>query len=100
VPKKTEPYKVGDRIQISLNGCILDAVIRAIPAHTDGLRLQVDFGNEQTALVTSGRWWKTVRVSIRERQPVNGLTTCFQSLRILVSPAWAARNRKWSNINW
>jgi hypothetical protein len=44
-------YKVGNRIHISLNNQILDAVIRAVVEQTDGLRLQVDFGNEQTALI-------------------------------------------------
>jgi hypothetical protein len=44
-------YKVGDHIQITLNNQILDAVIRAAVEHTDGLQLQVDFGNEQTALI-------------------------------------------------
>jgi hypothetical protein len=29
MPKKNEPYKVGDRVQISLNNQIMDAVIRA-----------------------------------------------------------------------
>jgi len=43
VPEKNKPYKVGDRIQISLNNQILDAVIRAVIEQTDGLRLQVDF---------------------------------------------------------
>jgi hypothetical protein len=46
---KNNQYKVGDHIQISLNNRILDAVIRAIVEQTGGLRLQVDFGNEQTA---------------------------------------------------
>ena len=56
---KTE-YKVGDRIQISLNNRILDAVIRAVLEHTDELRLQVDFGNEQTALIYE---WQIVKDS-------------------------------------
>ena len=47
---KKNVYKVGDRIQISLNNRILDAVIRAVIEQTDGLRLQVDFGHAQTAL--------------------------------------------------
>ena len=49
--EKKKQYKVGDRIQISLDNRILDAVIRAVVEQTDGLRLQVDFGNEQTALI-------------------------------------------------
>jgi hypothetical protein len=51
MPKKNEPYKAGDHIQISLNNQIKDAVIRAVIEQTDGLRLQVDFGHEQTALI-------------------------------------------------
>jgi hypothetical protein len=57
VAKKNE-YKVGDRIQISLNNQIMDAVIRAVIEHADGLRLQVDFGHEQTALIDE---WQVVK---------------------------------------
>ena len=41
----------------------LDAVIRAVVEHTDGLRLQVDFGNEQTALIHT---WQVVPVGSRK----------------------------------
>jgi hypothetical protein len=51
-------YKVGDHIQITLNNQILDAVIREVAEHTDGLRLRVDFGNEQTALIHD---WQVVK---------------------------------------
>lgn len=54
---KNEPYQVGDRIQISLNNRIVDAVIRAVVEQTDGLRLQ-DFGHEQTALIHE---WQVVK---------------------------------------
>ena len=57
MPKKNE-FKVGDHIQISLNNQIMDAVIRAVIEHTDGLRLQVDFGHEQTALIDE---WQVVK---------------------------------------
>ena len=57
MPSKRE-YKVGDHIQISLDNRILDAVIRAVMEHTDGLRLQVDFGHEQTALIYE---WQIVK---------------------------------------
>ena len=57
MPKKNE-FKVGDHIQISLNNQIMDAVIRAVIEHTDGLRLQVDFGHEQTALIHE---WQVVK---------------------------------------
>ena len=58
VPEKNKPYRVGDRIQISLNNQILDGVIRAVNEQTDGLRLQVDFGHEQTALIYE---WQVVK---------------------------------------
>jgi hypothetical protein len=35
-------------------GKVIDAVIKAVIDRTDGLHYQVDFGNEQTALV--GEW--------------------------------------------
>ncbi len=51
--EKPEPkFHVGQRIQINLHsGRIEDATVKAIVEHTDGLRLQVDFGHEQTALI-------------------------------------------------
>ena len=57
MPSKRE-YKVGDKIQISLGNRIMDAMIRAVIEQTDGLRLQVDFGNEQTALIHE---WQVVK---------------------------------------
>ena len=50
MPGKNE-YKVGDRIQVNLNNRFYDAVIAAVVERTDGLRLQVSFGNDQTALI-------------------------------------------------
>jgi len=58
--QKRQPYKVGDRIQISLNNRIVDAVIRAVVEQADGLRLQVDFGHEQTALIHDIHEWQVV----------------------------------------
>jgi hypothetical protein len=58
MPKRSEPYKVGDHIQISLDNRILDAVVRAVIDSSDGLRLQVDFGYEQTALIHE---WQVVK---------------------------------------
>jgi hypothetical protein len=58
VAKRNEAYKFGERIQISLNNRILDATIRAIVQDTDGLRYQVDFGHEQTALIHE---WQVVK---------------------------------------
>jgi len=43
---------VTDKIRVNLHhGKIEDAVIRAVIEHTDCLKLQVDFGHEQTALI-------------------------------------------------
>ena len=45
-------YAVGDRVKINLHtGRIVDATVKAIIEHTDGKRLQVDFGKDETALV-------------------------------------------------
>jgi hypothetical protein len=44
-------YKVGDRLWVKLSGGrIVEAVVKAITESTDGVRLQVSFGNE-TALI-------------------------------------------------
>ncbi len=57
VPKKPNPgprqFKVGERVKVSLPlGHIVDATIRAIVERTDGVHLQVDYGQDQTALVS------------------------------------------------
>ena len=57
VPKKSNPtprqFKVGDRVKVSLPlGRIVDATVKAVIDRTDGLHLQVDYGNDQTALVS------------------------------------------------
>ena len=61
VPAK-EPkrdFKVGDKVRVNLHhGKIEDAVVRAVIEHTDGLKLQVDFGHEQTALIEE---WQVVK---------------------------------------
>ena len=52
-------FKVGDKIRVNLHhGKIEDAVVRAVIEHTDGLKLQVDFGHEQTALIEE---WQVVK---------------------------------------
>jgi hypothetical protein len=57
VPKKPNPVprqlEVGDKIRVSMHGGkIIDAVIKAILDTTDGLKYQVDFGRDQTAMVS------------------------------------------------
>jgi hypothetical protein len=56
VPKKPDPapreYHVGDKLQVKLHdGRTVDASVRAIV--DDGEKLQVDFGHEETALVSA-----------------------------------------------
>jgi len=53
MPKQPErQYKVGDRVQITLHtGRIVDGTVRAVIERTDGKRLQVDYGKDETALV-------------------------------------------------
>jgi hypothetical protein len=46
-------YKVGDKIRVSMHGGkIVDAVIKAILDTTDGLKYQVDFGNDQAVTIS------------------------------------------------
>ena len=55
-------YKVGDRLQVKLSGGrIVEATIRAIVETTEGVRLQVSFGNE-TAF---GKSWRIVNEAAR-----------------------------------
>jgi hypothetical protein len=59
VPTKSNPaprqFKVGDHIRVSMSGGkIVDAIIKAVMEHKDGLRFQVAFGRDQTALI--GEW--------------------------------------------
>ena len=45
-------FKVGDRVSVTLHtGLLVDAAVRAIVEKTDGVRLQVDYGKDETALV-------------------------------------------------
>jgi hypothetical protein len=52
--KPERQFKVGQQIQISLSGGKIEpAVVKAVVEQTEGTRLQVDFGHEQTALIVS-----------------------------------------------
>ena len=45
-------HKVDDHLQVKLSGGrIVEATIKAIVDTTEGMRLQVDFGFDETALV-------------------------------------------------
>jgi hypothetical protein len=51
---QSEPqdYAVGDHVKVNLHtGRIVNATVKAVIEHTDGKRLQVDFGKDETALV-------------------------------------------------
>lgn len=65
-----QDYAVGDRVRVNLHtGRIVDATVKAIIERTDGKRLQVDFGKDETALdkswlVSGGRnvhLWQVVK---------------------------------------
>jgi hypothetical protein len=45
-------YRVGDRVLVKLSGGrIVEATIKALVDTTEGIRLQVDFGYDETALI-------------------------------------------------
>jgi hypothetical protein len=44
-------FKVGDKIQANLHGRVIDATVWAVVEYTHGIKLQVDFGHDETALV-------------------------------------------------
>lgn len=45
-------FKVGDPVSITLHtGRIVDGTVCAIVEKADGIQLQVDYGNDETALV-------------------------------------------------
>ena len=45
-------FKVGESVSITLHtGRIVDGTVRAIVEKTDGVRLQVDYAKDETALV-------------------------------------------------
>ena len=49
-------FKVGDSVSLTLHtGRIVDGTVRAIVEKTDGVRLQVDYGKDETALVELSR---------------------------------------------
>ena len=51
-PEGEHKFQVGDRMSITLHtGRLVDATVRAIVKNTDGVRLQVEYGKDETALV-------------------------------------------------
>jgi hypothetical protein len=56
--ERATAFAVGDRIRVNLHtGRIVEATIKAVIDRTDGQRLQVDFGKDETALIRS---WQVV----------------------------------------
>jgi hypothetical protein len=55
-PEGDHKFQVGDRVTLTLHtGRIVDGTVRAIVERTDGTRLQVDYGKDETALVEMWR---------------------------------------------
>ena len=51
-PENNRQFNVGDKIRVDLNhGKIEDATIRAVISEEGRIKLQIDFGYEQTALI-------------------------------------------------
>jgi small-conductance mechanosensitive channel len=51
-PENNRQFNVGDKIRVNLHhGKIEDSTIRAVISEEDGVKLQIDFGYEQTALI-------------------------------------------------
>jgi hypothetical protein len=51
-PEQDASYAVGDLVKVNVHtGRIVDAMVKAVIERTDGKRLQVDFGKDETALV-------------------------------------------------
>jgi len=45
-------FRVGDRVTVSLSaGRVVDGVVKVVVDRRDGVRLQVDYGKDETALV-------------------------------------------------
>jgi len=56
--ERVNVFAVGNRIGVNLHTCrIAEATIKAVIDRTDGPRLQVDFGKDETALIRS---WQAV----------------------------------------
>jgi len=57
VPAKKEPddareFSIGGRATASLSsGRVVESTVKAVVNHADGVRLQVDYGKNETALV-------------------------------------------------
>lgn len=53
--RERHDYQVADHVIVSLTGGrVVEATVKAVIERTDGIRLQVDYGNDETGLV--GLW--------------------------------------------
>jgi molybdopterin-binding protein len=50
--RMADHFKAGQTVIVKINGIPQEARIRAVISRTDGDHLQVDFGKDQTALVS------------------------------------------------
>jgi molybdopterin-binding protein len=51
-PRKPRDFKVGDKIRVNLHhGRIEDGVVKAVIQLGSTTKLQIDFGNDRTALI-------------------------------------------------
>jgi transcription antitermination factor NusG len=54
--KPDHQFNVGDTVKVNLHtGRTVDATIKAVIENTDGVRLQVDFGHDETALIRASQ---------------------------------------------
>jgi hypothetical protein len=53
MPKQPDrPYKVGDKVSVTLQtGQIVGGTVRAVVPYSEGIKLQVDYGVDETARV-------------------------------------------------
>jgi hypothetical protein len=70
-----KPHKVGDPVRVSMHGGkIVDAVIKAVIEHKDGLRFQVAFGHDPDCI--DGEW-QIVKTRNDERKVATHSETIF-----------------------
>ena len=51
-PGDSREFSVGDRVTVSLSsGRVAEAMVKTVVNHADRVRLQVDYGRDETALV-------------------------------------------------
>ncbi len=62
-------FSVGRPVKVNMHrGRIVDGTVRAVVNHTDGPRLQVDFGNDETAPIYLWQVVKTISANATTRK--------------------------------